>query len=99
MSEDSGQRQSSQEKVMTVRNAVDFDIVGDNIEDIANFSVEKHEFRSGTTLSAEEREAASAKAKEALWAFVEELKVRRRKALQTMFDLADKAVEEALGSK
>ena len=44
------QPQSAEEKVMTVRNAVDFDIVGENIEDVANFAIEKHEFRNATTL-------------------------------------------------
>ena len=96
MSEQSSQPQPDQ-KVMTVRNAINFDIVGDNIHDMADFAIEKHEFVNATTLSAEEREAAVAKAKEALWEFVEELKVRRRKALETMFELADKAVEESLG--
>ena len=98
MSEQSSQPQPDQ-KVMTVRNAINFDIVGDNIHDMADFAIEKHEFVNATTLSAEEREAAVAKAKEALWEFVEELKVRRRKALETMFDLADKAVQDTLGEK
>ena len=96
MSEHSSQPQPD-EKVMTVRNAINFDIVGDNIHDMADFAIEKHEFVNATSLSAEEREAAVAKAKEALWEFVEELKVRRRKALETMFELADKAVEESVG--
>lgn len=99
MSESSGKASSNDEKVMTVRSAVNLDIVSDNIQDIANFAIEKHEYRNATSLSAEQREAASAKAREALWAFVEELKVRRQKALQTMFVLADKAVEEAVGEK
>ena len=96
MSERSSQPQPD-EKVMTVRNAVNFDIVGDNISDIADFAIEKHEFVNATILSAAAREAAVVKAKEALWEFVEELKVRRRKALETMFELADKAVEESVG--
>ena len=75
MNEHSSQPQSKEEKVITVRSAVNFDVVGNNIQDIANFAIEKHEFKSATTLSAEEREAVIAKAKEALWAFVEELKV------------------------
>ena len=88
------QRQSAEEKVMMVRNAVNFDIIGDNIQDIANFAIEKHEFRHATTLSSEVREAAVAKIKEELWQFIEELKLRRQKALQTMFNMADKAVED-----
>lgn len=53
------QPQSTEERMMTVRSAVDFDIVGDNVEDIANFAVEKHEFRNAATLSAEVREEAA----------------------------------------
>ena len=99
MSERSGQPQSNEEKVMTVRNSVDFDIVGDNIQDIANFAIEKHEFRNATTLSPDVREAADAKVKEALWQFIEEMKMRRQKALQTMFNLADKTVDDVVGQK
>ena len=96
MSERSQQPQSTEEKVMTVRSAVNFDIVGDNIQDIANFAIEKHEFRNATTLSPEVREEVTAKIKEGLWQFVEELKQRRRKALETMFSIADKALDEVV---
>lgn len=44
------------EKILTVRYAVDFNIVGDNISDIAEFTVEKYEFKNDTTLSPETRE-------------------------------------------
>ncbi len=93
------QPQSAEEKVMTVRNAVDFDIVGENIEDVANFAIEKHEFRNATTLPPEVREAAVGKIKEGLWQFVEDLKLRRRKLLETMFEMADKAVDDVVGKK
>ncbi len=95
MSESNAQPQSSEEKVMAIRSAVDFDIVGENIQDMANFAIEKHEFRNATTLSPEVREEAVAKVKEELWQFVEELKLRHKKALETMFNLADKAVDES----
>lgn len=93
------QPKSTEEKVMTVRSAVDLNIVGENIADIANFAIEKHEFRNATTLSSEVREAIDAKIKEALWQFVEELKLRRRQALETMFNLADKALDEVVNKK
>ena len=99
MSESNAQPQSNEEKVMTIRNAIDFDIVGDNIADIASFAIEKHEFRNATTLSPEVREEAVVKLKEGLWQFVEELKLRRKKALETMFNLADKAVDDDVGKK
>lgn len=93
------QPQPAEEKVITVRNSIDFDIVSDNIQDIANFAIEKHEFRNATTLSPEVREAVDAKVKEALWQFIEDMKMRRQKALQTMFNLADKAVDDVVGQK
>lgn len=90
------QRQSAEEKVLTVRSAIDLNIVGENIADIASFAIEKHEFRNATTLSPEIREAALAKIKEELWQFIEEMKLRRQKALQTMFNMADKALEDVV---
>ena len=100
MSERSNDRsQSTEEKIMTVRSAVDMNIVGDNIADIADFAIEKHEFRNATTLSPALREEAVAKIKEGLWQFVEEAKLRRRKALEIMFNMADKAVEEVVNKK
>ena len=97
MNERSDQPQANEEDLTTVRNAVNFDIVGDNIADIASFAIEKHEFRTGATLSPEMREAATAKAKEVLWQQVEELKLRRKKILAEMFASADKAVEDVVG--
>ena len=35
-----------EERLVTVKNAIDFSIVGDNILDIADFTVEKYEFRN-----------------------------------------------------
>ena len=99
MSERSQQPQSTEEKVMTVPSAVNFDIVGDNIQDIANFAIEKHEFRNATTLSPEVREEVTTKIKEGLWQFVEELKKRRRQALETMFSIADKALDDVVNKK
>ena len=46
---------SDQEKMGSVRSAVDLAIVGDNISDIAAFTLEKHEFKNDTTLSDEVR--------------------------------------------
>ena len=99
MSESNAQPQSNEEKVMTVRNAIDFDIVGDNIADIASFAIEKHEFRNATTLSPEVREEAATKIKEGLWQFVEELKLRRKDVLETMFNIADKALDDVVSNK
>ncbi len=87
---------SDEEKLGSVRSAVDLAIVGDNISDIAAFTLEKHEFKNDTTLSAEEREAGDARIKEVLWKRVEELKKRRMQILAEMFTLAETTLEEVL---
>lgn len=84
------------ERTLTIKNALDFEVVGENILDIADFAVEKYEFRNDTTLSSEAREAAVAGAREALWEMVERLKLRRKQILQAMFDRADAAVQQAV---
>lgn len=84
------------ERTLSVKNALDFDIVGENILDIADFAVEKYEFRNDTTLSSEARTAAVEGAREALWGMVERLKLRRKQILQAMFDKADEAVRRVV---
>lgn len=81
------------DRTLTIKNALDFEIVGDNILDIADFAVEKYEFRNDTTLADEVREAARDGARTALWEMVERLKLRRKQILQAMFDKADEAVQ------
>ncbi len=41
------------EKVLTLARSVDFNILGDNIQNIADFTIEKYEFRNNGTLSSE----------------------------------------------
>lgn len=84
------------ERTLTIKNALDFEIVGENILDIADFAVEKYEFRNDMTLSSEARAAAVKGAREALWELVEKLKLRRKQILQTMFDRADEAVRRSV---
>ena len=84
---------------MTVRSAVDFDIVGDNIQDIAEFTVEKYEFRNDSDLPDEMRKEAIAKINSALWQKVEELKLRRREILVSMFNTAEDTLNEVLDAK
>ncbi len=79
-----------------MRNAVNFDIVGENIRDIANFTIEKYEYRNDRTLSLQAREAAIAEITNSLWRFVERLKTRRQKILEEMFSSADKALDEVI---
>ena len=85
-----------EEKIGSVKSAVDLAIVGDNISDIAAFTLEKHEFKNDTTLSAELREAGDARIKEVLWQRVEELKKRRMQILAEMFTLAETTLDEVI---
>ncbi len=90
---------SNEERISQVRSSVDMNIVGENILDIADFTVEKYEFRTDTTLSPEQREEAVEQIKNALWKKVEELRLRRPQILQQMFNLADETLDEIVGKK
>ena len=85
-----------QEKLAGIQDALDMELVGDNISDIAAFTVEKFEFRTGSTLSAEIREAAVAEIKELLWRRVEQLKARCRQILADMFNAAEAKLGEVI---
>ena len=84
---------------LTLKTAVDLDVVGENILDIADFAIAKYEFRHDTKLSSEEKEAAAKQIREALWKLVEAFKVRRKRVLQRLFDIADDAMEEFADSR
>ena len=88
-----------EEKILTVRYAVDFNIVGDNISDIAEFTVEKYEFKNDTTLSPELRDKAMKEISDVLWRQVEQLKQQHRRVLAQMFDAAESAFEDVVGEK
>ena len=90
---------SNEEKTGQLRSSVDFNVVGDNILDIADFTVEKYEFRTDSTLSPEVREEAVEKIKDALWTRVEELRMRRKQILEMMFNLADVTLHEVVEKK
>ncbi len=87
---------NDEEKIGSVKNALDLTIVGDNIEDIANFTVEKYEFKNNTNLSSETREAGVARINEVLWERVEGLKKRRMQILAQMFSLAETTLDEVI---
>ena len=90
---------SNEEKIGQVRSSVDFNIVGENILDIADFTVEKYEFRTDSTLSPEMREEAVEKIKNALWKRIEELRLQRKQILEQMFSLADETLNEVVDKK
>ena len=87
---------SDQEKMGSVRSAIDLAIVGDNISDIAAFTLEKYEFKNDTTLSSEIREEGNTKIKDVLWKRVDELKKRRMQILAEMFTLAETTLDEVI---
>ncbi len=87
---------NDEEKIGSVKSAVDLAIVGDNIEDIANFTVEKYEFKNNTSLSSETREAGITRISEVLWDRVEALKKRRLQILAEMFTLAETTLDEVI---
>ena len=90
---------SKDEGLITIKNSIDFDVVGENIADIADFTVEKYEFRHDTTLAPEVREKALAQIRDVLWQRVEAFKLRRQQILQDMFNEAqvtlDKVVDKS----
>ena len=90
---------SEEEKIGEMRSAVDFAIVGDNISDIAAFTIEKYEFKNDMTLTAELREEGDAKIKKILWKRVEELKRRRVRILAEMFTLAETTLEDVINKE
>ena len=79
-----------------MKSAVNFDIVGENIRDIANFTIEKFEYKNDRTLSLQTREAAVSEITKSLWRFVERLRKRRQKILEEMFSSAEEALDEVL---
>lgn len=79
-----------------IRTSVDFDIVGENIQHIANFTIEKYEYQNDRTLSLKEREAVVAGITNALWQYIERLKTRRKQLLTEMFKSAEKVLEDVV---
>ena len=79
-----------------VKEAVDYVIVGDNIEDITNFTIEKYEFTNDTVLSSEVREAATSRIKQVLWEEIERLRVHRKMLLEKMFRDAETTLNQVI---
>lgn len=83
-------------ETIPIPTSVDFDIVGENIQHIANFTIEKYEYQNNRTLSLKEREAVVAGITNALWQYVERLKTRRKQLLTEMFKSAESVLEEVV---
>ena len=86
----------TEQRAITIKRSVDLNIVGENILDIADFAVEKYEFRSDTTLAPEVRRAATEAIRAALWARIEELKLKRNQILAGFFELADETMQRVV---
>lgn len=86
-----------EERVAAIRRAIDFSIVADNVVEIADFTVEKHEFKSGRPMAPEVRERAISRINDVLWQRIEALKARRQKHLEEMFNTAQAALDEVVG--
>nr|AGH13576.1 hypothetical protein [bacterium symbiont of Plakortis simplex pPS11G3] len=83
-----------EEKTITIRSAVDLNIVGENILDIAAFAIEKYQFQHDTEISPEGREEAARRIRDALWERVKEMRAKRQQWLHLMFETADRVVKE-----
>ncbi len=79
-----------------LKNEIDFDIVGDNLKDIAGFTVEKYEYINDCTLSPEVRQQAVERINGALWRCVEQSKRERLVILKKMFIAASKALDDVV---
>ena len=77
-----------------IRSSVDFDIIGDNIQQIANFTIEKYEYQNDRSLPLKTREAIVAGITHSLWQDIERLKSRRKQLLTEMFKCAESVLEE-----
>ena len=83
-------------RLTKIRNSVDFNVAGDNILDIAEYTVEKYEYRNGTTLADETRARVLAEITDVLCERVEGLKARRQQVLADMFNAAEATLNEVL---
>ena len=88
-----------EERLVTIKNSIDFSIVGDNILDIADFTVEKYEFSNDSTLAPEVREEAIDRIKDVLWQKIEALKLRRQRTLEDMFNTAQATLEDVVAKR
>ena len=81
----------------TLGNEIDFDIVGDNLKDIAGFTIEKYEYINDCTLPQATRQKALMRINDALWRCVELSKRERLVLLQRMFTAAADALDKTVG--
>lgn len=78
-----------------LQSSVDLNVVGDNIADIARYTIEKYEF-ANENLSAEVRAEALSAIRGALWEEVKRLREQRRKILAGMFRIAATTLDDVV---
>ena len=81
-------------RVVQIKKAVDFNIVAENVREIASFAIEKYEFTHGVRVDDSIRETAKKQILRAMWRVIEAQKSRRLAIWQELFDTADKAYEQ-----
>lgn len=86
---------SREEVLGQLPNSLDMNVLGDNITDIAEFTIEKHEF-THDRLDPDVREQALAAIKGTLWEFVEDQMKRRQELLAQMFANAAATFDEVM---
>ena len=84
---------NEEKKGHSIRRALGFTIEGDSAEEIANFTIEKYEFKHHMTLSPELREEGFNRIQEILSQRREELVRRRMQILAELFTLAETTLE------
>lgn len=90
------QEEAQASTTIPLRSWFDLDIVGENILQIANFTIERYEYQNDRTLPLKTREAVVAGITNALWLYVERLKIRRKQLLTEMFNSAESVLEQVV---
>ncbi len=72
-----------------IKDEIDFGIVKDNIIDIANYTIEKYEYREEVTLDERIRNEAIGELQAVLWKIAERLTACRQQVLKDMFETAE----------
>ncbi len=80
---------SAEFRAPEIKDEIDFGIVKDNIIDIANYTIEKYEYREEVTLDERIRNEAIGELQAVLWKIAERLTACRQQVLKDMFETAE----------
>ena len=86
------------EDTVALASSIDMGILGDNVSDIATFTIENHEF-ANPALPADLREKAYAAISSALWEEVEVILARHKKLLAGLVQTAATTLDAVLASE